>query len=68
MAHPDQMSKRRRTVSENEESERKSLGKDSDGSAGEMSGDDLEDNGVYRGWYDDTVEASQQSRTEQFER
>ena len=33
-----------------------------------MSSDDLEDNSVYRGWYDDAVEASQQSRTEKFEK
>ena len=33
----------------------------SDGSDEEMSSDDLEDNGVYCGWYDDAMEASQQS-------
>ena len=51
-----------------EESERESRGKDSDGSDEEMSSDDLEDNSVYRGWYDDAVEASQQSRIEKFEK
>ena len=63
MAHSDEIS---RTGSESEESERESPGKDSDGS--EMSSDDLEDHSVYRGWYDDAVEASQQSRTEKFEK
>ena len=48
--------------------ERESQGKDSDGSDEEMSSDDLEDNSVYRGWYDDAVEASQHSRTEKFEK
>ena len=57
-----------RTGSESEESEGESRGKDSDGSAEEMSSDDLEDNSVYRGWCDDAVEASQQSRTEKFEK
>ena len=65
MAHSDEIS---RTGSEREESERESQGKDSDGSDEEMSSDDLEDNSVYRGWYDDAVEASQQSRTEKFEK
>ena len=65
MAHSDEIS---RTGSESEESERESRGKDSDGSDEEMSSDDLEDNSVYRGWYDDAVEASQQSRTEKFEK
>ena len=60
MAHSDEIS---RTGSESEESERESRGKDSDGSDEEMSSDDL-----YRGWYDDAVEASQQSRTEKFEK
>ena len=68
MAHSDEMSQRSRTGSESEESERESRGKDSDGSDEEMSSDDLEDNGVYRGWYDDAIEASQQSRTEKFEK
>ena len=68
MAHSDEMSQRSRTGSESEESERESRGKDSDGSDEEMSSDDLEDNGVYRGWYDDAMEASQQSRTEKFEK
>ena len=65
MAHADEIS---RTGSESEESERESRGKDSDGSDEEMSSDDLEDNSVYRGWYDDAVEASQQSGTEKFEK
>ena len=65
MAHSDEIS---RTGSESEESERESRGKDSDGSDEEMSSNDLEDNSVYRGWYDDAVEASQQSRTEKFEK
>ena len=65
MAHSDEIS---RTGSESEESERESRGKDSDGLDEEMSSDDLEDNSVYRGWYDDAVEASQQSRTEKFEK
>ena len=65
MAHSDEIS---RTGSESEESERESRGKDSDGSDEEISSDDLEDNSVYRGWYDDAVEASQQSRTEKFEK
>ena len=65
MAHFDEIS---RTGSESEESERESRGKDSDGSDEEMSSDDLEDNSVYRGRYDDAVEASQHSRTEKFEK
>ena len=65
MAHSDEIS---RTGSESEDSERESRGKDSDGSDKEMSSDDLEDNSVYRGWYDDAVEASQQSRSEKFEK
>ena len=64
MTHSDEMSQRSRTGSESEESEREYLGKNSDGSDEEMSGDDLEDNSVYRGWYDAAMEASQQSRTE----
>ena len=58
MAHSDEMSQRSRTGSESEESERESRGKDSDGSDEELSSDDLEDNSVYRGWYDDAMEAS----------
>ena len=53
MAHSDEIS---RTGSESEESDRESRGKDSDGSDEQMSSDDLEDNSVYRGWYDDAVE------------
>ena len=34
----------------------------------EMSSDDLEDNSVYREWYDDAAEASQQLRTEKFDK
>ena len=65
MAHSDEIS---RTGSESEESERESRGKDSEGLDEEMSSEDLEDNSVYRRWYDDAVEASQQSRTEKFEK
>ena len=68
MAHSDEMSHRSRTGSESEESERESRGKDSDQSDVEMSSDDLEDNDVYRGWHDQAVEASQQSRTEKYEK
>ena len=68
MAHSDEMSQRSRSESESEESEPESRGNDTKGSDAEMSSDDLEDNDVYRGWYDQALEASQQSRTEKFEK
>ena len=68
MAHSDEMSQRSRSGSESEESERESRGKDDEGSDAEMSSDDLEDNSVYLEWYDQAVEASQQSRTEKYEK
>ena len=67
-AHFDEMSNRSRAGSQSEESEHESRGKDSDGSDGEMSSDDLEDNGVYREWFDQAVEANHQSRTEKYEK